>query len=108
MFQDWKDKIKDNPQISRHLLWDVDRDNVDWDAMRKFIVQRVIERGGMNDFYALFGLYGGVEGVKKIIRELPVTLDSRDEALVRTVFNLKKEDLQCYKRKRLRETYLNS
>jgi hypothetical protein len=108
MFQDWKEKIKLNPQISEHLLWDVDRQNIDWKAMRKFIVQRVVERGGINDFYALFRLYGGVRGVKKTVKELPVVLNPRDEAFVRTIFNLKKEDLQCYKRKQLREAYLNS
>jgi len=108
MFQDWSEKIKDNPQISQHLLWDVNSNNIDWHSMRKFIVQRVIERGGMNDFYALFKLYGGINGVREIIKELPVVLNPRDEALIRTIFNLKKKDLQCYKRKRLREAYLNS
>jgi hypothetical protein len=31
-----------------------------------------------------------------------------DEAFVLHVFHLKKEDLQCYTRKQLRENYLNS
>jgi len=108
MFQDWQEKIKENPQISRHLLWDVDQSAIDWFAMRKFIVRRVIERGGMNDFYAMFRLYGGIEGVKNIIRELPVALSARDEALVLTLFDLKKEELQCYERRRSRDAYLNS
>jgi hypothetical protein len=108
MFQDWRKKIKDNPQISTHLLWDVDSKEIDWEAMKKFVVQRVIERGGMDDFYALFRLYGGFDAVRNIIKEIPVILSPRDEAFVRTVFNLKKEDLQCYKQKQLREAYLNS
>ena len=29
MFQDWKTKIKDNPQVSAHLLWDVNLAKVD-------------------------------------------------------------------------------
>jgi len=108
MFQDWQEKIKENPQISRHLLWDVDQSTIDWLAMRKFVVRRVIERGGMNDFYALFKLYGGVEGVKEIIRELPALLSARDEALVLALFDLQKEELQCYKRRQSRDAYLNS
>jgi len=108
MFQDWQEKIKENPQISRHLLWDVDQSAIDWLAVRKFVVRRVIERGGMNDFYALFKLYGGIEGVKEIIRELPTFLSARDEALVLTLFDLQKEELQCYKRRQSRSAYLNS
>jgi hypothetical protein len=108
MFQDWKEKTKDNPQVSMHLLWDVDESQIDWQAMRTFIVQRVIERGWKNDFYAIFLLYGGFEGVREIIKEIPTVLAPHNEAFVCTVFDLKKEDLQCYERKRLREAYLNS
>ena len=99
MFQDWKTRIKDNPQISPHLLWDVDKSRIDWDEMKVFIVQRVIERGDKDDFYAIFNLYGGPEGVREIVKKA-VFFDPRDEALARTLFDLKKKDLECYKRKR--------
>jgi hypothetical protein len=108
MFQDWKEKIQENPQLSPHLLWDIDQSNMDLDAMKKLIVQRVIERGWENDYYAIFKLYGGIDGVKQIIKELPVVLSPKDEAFVLSVFKLKKEDLQCYIRKQLREKHLNS
>jgi len=28
MFQDWKERIKDNPQVFKGLLWDVDVSNM--------------------------------------------------------------------------------
>jgi hypothetical protein len=108
MFQDWRKKIKENPQISPHLLWDVDKSNIDWNAMKKFVVQRVIERGWENDYYAIFKLYGGKTGVKKIIKEIPVLFSPKDEAFVLSVFNIKKGDLQCYIKKQLREKHLSS
>jgi hypothetical protein len=111
MFQEWESKIKDNPQVAKHLLWDVNTSNLsdeDWYNMRKLVVQRVIERGDENDFYAIFKLYGGPKGVREIIKQIRVVLSPEDEAFVRTVFNLKKEDLICYERKRLRELHLNS
>jgi len=106
MFQDWKEQIKNNPQVSPHLLWDVDKSKIDWEAMKVFIVERVIERGDENDFYAIFQLYGGLEGVREIVKKTNFA-DPRDEALARTLFNLKIKDLECYKRKPLRKKHLS-
>jgi len=106
MFQDWETKTKDNPQISPHLLWDVDKSEIDWDKMKYFIVQRVIERGDMDDFYTIFQRYGGAEGVREIVKKLPAFYDPRDEALARVLFDLKKKDLECYKRLQLRKKRL--
>lgn len=108
MFQDWKEKIKDNPRVSRHLLWDADYDRFDFQAGRFLVVQRVIERGREDDYYALFRMYGGIDGVRDIIRQMRSGLRPKDESFVLAVFNLKKEDLQCYIYKRLREQHLNS
>jgi hypothetical protein len=108
MFQDWEKKIKGNPQVSKHLLWDFKLTDFDWEKMKVIVVQRVVERGRENDYYAIFNLYGGVEGVREIIIQIPEILSPRNESFVKTVFNLKKEDLQCYRRKRLRERLLNS
>ena len=70
-------------------------------------VQRIIERGWLKDFYAAFKLYGGIEGFREIIKEVP-SLSARDMNFVCVVFDLKKEDLKCYTRKLLRDQHLNS
>jgi hypothetical protein len=111
MFDDWKERIKDNPQVNKVLLWDVNTSKMtdeDWQWMKLFVVTRVVEFGQVNDYYAIFRLYGGIEGVREIIKQIRTVLDPKDEAFVRTVFNLKKEDLICYERKRLRVEHLNS
>ncbi|MDR1980813.1 MAG: hypothetical protein LBQ39_04220, partial [Tannerellaceae bacterium] len=77
MFQDWKERAKENPQVSMHLLWDVDKSDIDWYAMRRLVVQRVIERGWENDYYAILNLYGGIEGVREIIKEIREVLSPR-------------------------------
>ena len=74
----------------------------------KIVVQRVIERGNESDFYAIFKLYGGLKGVREIIKQIPSVFSPRNEAFILAVFDLKKEDLICYERKRLREQHLNS
>lgn len=95
--------------ISPTLLWEYNIKDPDWDwwRSRKIVVQRVIERGWLPDFYAAINMYGGIEAFKKIIKEVPV-LSERDMAFVCTVFGLKKEELRCYTRKLLREKLLNS
>jgi hypothetical protein len=108
MFRDWEKKINDNMQVSKHLLWEYNYNAFDFDAGKVLVVQRVIERGWEKDYYAIFKLYGGIEGVREIIKQIPAPLTPKDEAFVMTVFDLKKEDLQCYTRKQLREKHLNS
>lgn len=93
--------------ISPTLLWEYDLSNFDWWKSRKIVVQRVLERGWLNDYYAAFHLYGGIEGFREIIKELP-HLNPREMNFACTVFNLKKEELQCYTRKRYREQLFNS
>jgi len=111
MFNDWQKRIKNNPQVFKGLLWDVNTSNMtddDWQRMKLFVVQRVIERGKEDDYYAIFKLYGGPEGVREIIKQIRTVLNPRNESFVCAVFDLKKEDLICYERRRLRELHLNS
>lgn len=44
--------------ISPRLFWEYDMDKMDWDAMRAIIVQRVIERGGLDDLSFVISKYG--------------------------------------------------
>ena len=93
--------------ISPSLLWEYDLSNFDWWKSRKIVVQRIIERGWLSDFYAAFNMYGGVEGFREIIKEIP-SLSGRDLNFVCNAFNLNKEELRCYTRKQLRDQRLSS
>jgi hypothetical protein len=100
LFDDWKEKnIK---SISKSLLWEYDLAKFDWDDMQTVVMQRVIERGWLEDFYAAIAMYGGIDKVREIIKCIPI-LSEKDMNFVCIVFNLKKEDLKCYTRKQLRE-----
>lgn len=104
-FSDWKEKSKDL-QISKSLLWEYDLTNFPWHEMRTVVMQRVIERGWINDFYAAIKIYGGISRVKNIIKEIP-SLSVKDMTFVCSIFELKKEDLKCYTRKQSREKRLS-
>ncbi len=106
IFDDYK-KYKGLCSISPSLLWEYDLSEFDWYNMRTVVVQRVIERGWLMDFYAAFNLYGGIEGFREIIKGIPY-LSPINMNFVCNMFNLKKEELRCYTRRQLREQFLNS
>jgi len=108
MWTDWEKKIDPNATIPPHLLWDMDLKNFDWQKGKSIVVERVIERGRMEDFYTLFQMYGGLKGVRKIAKKIRHFRWERDADFTCMVFDIKKEDMECYKRKQLREALLNS
>lgn len=91
--------------LSPELLWDQDLRSFDFQRSRVLVVQRVIERGRPEDFLAAFALYGGQEGFREIIKQVP-HLSPRDMNFVCVFFGLKKRELKCYTQKRLREKRL--
>lgn len=105
-FDDWQEKSV-GKEISKSLLWEYDLSEFDWEAMRTLVVQRVIERGWLDDFYAVIKKYNGIDNVREIIKEIP-TLSAKDMNFVIHFFDLKKENLKCYTRKQLREKHLLS
>ncbi len=95
-----KAKVRDT------LLWDYNPDQINWQNMRIVVVQRVIERGRMDDFYAMLNLYG-LEGVKDAIKKIAY-LNAKDLSFVCSVFNLKKKDLKCYTKQQSMIQHWNS
>jgi len=108
MWTNWEEKADPNATIPRHLLWDMKYDEYNWEEGKSLVVQRVIERGREQDFYTIFRMYGGVEGVREIAKKIKHFRWQQDAAFVEMVFDIKKEDMACYERKRLRELHLNS
>lgn len=92
--------------IRKSLLWEYNLEKINWLQMRTVIVQRVIERGRIEDFYAILNKYG-IDGVKESIKQIPC-LNKKDMAFVCAIFELNKEDLKCYTAKQLRSQQWNS
>ena len=106
IFDDYKNNKK-VCSISPTLLWEYDLVAFDWWKSRRLVVQRVLERGWLSDYFAAFDLYGGIEGFREIVKDVPY-LSDRDMNFACIAFGLKKEDLKCYTRKLLREQLFNS
>ena len=95
-----------NAEVRPSLLWEYDLEKFDWQQMRNEVVQRVLERGRMDDFYAILNLYG-VEGVKEALREIPY-MNDKDMNFVCVAFDLRKEELKCYTKKQSMPLHWNS
>ncbi len=80
-------------------------DRFDFQKMRVVVVQRVLERGDMDDFYAILNMYG-MKGVREAFCDVPY-MNARDMNFVCFYFKLKKEDLKCFKRQQLRQALWN-
>ena len=51
-------KTKAPPNIRRHLLWEYDWENVDFDRLSTVIIERIIERGTMEEWREMMRYYG--------------------------------------------------
>ena len=101
MFDDYKTYPRQS--VSPVILWDYDTTSPEWDwnVMAPRVAQRVIQYGEANDYYALLQMYGGFEKTAEIVRRIP-SLSGKDLNWACFLFNLKKEEMECYRRKSLR------
>lgn len=78
----------------------MDLTQFDMQKGRGLVAERVVERGDVEDFYTMFKMYGGVRKVREIYRDEVGHLSPRALAFICIAFNLKKEDMRCYIRRR--------
>ena len=95
-----------NSVVRPSLLWEYDLERFNWQQMRDIVVQRVLERGRMDDFYAILNMYGE-DGVKDALRNIPY-MNDKDMNFACVTFNLKKEELKCFTLKQSRTQHWNS
>lgn len=95
-------------KLNPALLWDYDIRHLDLQKCRRLIATRVIKMGGLEDFYAAFDLFGGIDEFAKIAKNEVSGLTPKELNFICYAFNLRKQQTQCYKQARLRKAHLNS
>lgn len=91
--------MKRKHNISKLPFWDVDFDKIDFDKDKTFVIGKVMNYGGLNDFKAVIDYYG-----KKTIKEEIVKATDLSKETISFMcfyFKLKKEDFVCYNRRQL-------
>lgn len=85
--------------VSPHLLWEYDMAKMDWDIMRAIVVQRVIERGNINDFSFIISKYG-LDTVRDTVRDdIKCFSCEADAEFACYLFDLDSKHIQHYKHK---------
>jgi hypothetical protein len=86
-----------SPEIAKFtpaLFWDVDREELDIEKHRAFIVQRVLERGHDSDWMFLKRYYT-IDEIVETARNLR-SLEPTALAFAACIGNVEKESFRCY------------
>ncbi len=87
------------PQLSKQAFWDVDFDKIDYKKHARFVIEKVIDRGTLNDFIEIRKFYGDQKIKLEIINAK--WLGDKEIYFCCATFNLKPEDFKCYIKKQL-------
>ncbi len=90
---DGTDSQKVIGKFSPHLFWDVERRELDWVRHRRFIVQRVLEHGFIEDWRLLREVCS-LETVVSTAQELR-SLDSKALAFVSCLGQVPEDSFRC-------------
>ena len=86
-------KIFDLP---KHIFWDMNVNNLDQQKNKTIIIERVFNRGDINDIKTIIKLYG-IDTVKKELIKAGF-LDKKTLNWASSFLNIPKTKFQCYKK----------
>ena len=90
------------PYDNKRIFWDVDSEKLDFDKKAAFIIERVFERGDVEDIRQCRRFYGD-EKIAAVLTNakwlMPHTV-----YLAAALFNNQPEDYKCYKNRLLNQT----
>ncbi len=84
-------------KLSKHLFWDVDKELLDFEKNKRFIVERVLEYGLMNDWRIIYFHYG-INEIAKVAMASKI-LDKKNISFILALSNIPKEKFLCYSTK---------
>jgi len=95
----------DITQLSPHLFWDVDREKVDFNKNKKWLVQRVLEYGLLEDWLLLYKYYG-IDEIAQIAVQLK-DIDNKTMSFISVLSKIPKEKFLCYTTRQLTPKHWN-
>ncbi len=95
-------QAKQKPVFNRRIFWDVNFDALDYDKRARFVIERVFERGDVDDIRQCRRYYGDA-----LITEVLLTAKYLPEwslHLAAAVIDKPVNDFRCYKLRQLNPT----
>ncbi len=84
-----------NPKFEKRIFWDVDFDNIDYQKSDQFVIQRVFERGDVNDIRECRRFYG-IEKISEVLLNARF-LPEKKMYLAAALLNKDIKEFECYK-----------
>ena len=81
-------------QLSKHLFWDVNIDDIDIRKHQKFIIERIVKRGNLKDFRLLLKSFNNKVIIQNIIKIR--SLDTKTLVFLSSFFDVDKNKFRCY------------
>ncbi len=81
-------------ELSKTLFWDTDINKVDYDKNARHIIERVLQRGMLSDWFEIKNYYG-LERIKVEILQIRY-LDKLSLNFCSKYFQISKEQFKCY------------
>ncbi len=80
--------------LSRVLFWETDYDKIDWDNKARYVIERVVMYGFLEDWRAIQKYYG-MEKIKETVLQAR-DLDPKTLSFLSLIFKIPKEKFRCY------------
>jgi hypothetical protein len=84
----------EKPLLHKRIFWDTDFDKINYDKSYRSVIERVFERGDVEDIRTVRRYYGD-EQVKKVLVECKY-LPEIKIYLAAAIFNEQPENFKCY------------
>jgi len=91
--------------LPKHLFWDIDIEKLDVEKNSVLIIERIFNRGDLDDIKMLFDYYG-LERIKNEIVKAGF-LDKKTLNFVSKFLNIPKTEFQCYTKKQSKNVHWN-
>ncbi len=86
--------IKSKPNFPENIFWDVDYNEIDWEKNKRWVIERVLTRGGWADFKELNAYYTQEEIKASIV--IIKYLDPKTLNFASNYYEIPKEQFRCY------------
>jgi len=84
----------EKPQISKVIFWDTDYDQIDWALKARFVIERVVMFGNLQDWRTIQAFYGMDKIKESVIASRD--LDPKTLNFFSVIYNIPKDKFRCY------------
>jgi hypothetical protein len=92
-------------ELSSYLFWDTEYEHINPEKNKKWIIQRVLEYGLLNDWKLIHNYYG-LKEIASVVKQLK-NLDNKSMSFISVLTGIPKEEFLCYSIKQSNPQYWN-